>query len=1011
MRSWPKLCSIVFGIAVAAASLAVGVEAQEISWSVPTDGGTPRDTNRIEHVGPHEFRIRASFEEGGQSVLRHAVSRVDLLCRNSDAQPVTVTVHLDLSGDGKRTDYDNKPESGMKLRDFIFIQPPGQGWQQVNGSTERWVATVQFNALPGETKVGLSPWYPFADYLRFVNSLPKHPHLEKRLAGTSDGGREHWELTITDPAVPAERKRKIFWHAREHAYETWSSFAMEGLVEFLLSDEAAEFRRHYIITLHPMTNVDGVGQGFEYRGGYDFPDPRGTATGRLTFDTMDRLRPDFAVTWHNWVAPRDRNVVFYTDGENGQPTARAWLRFTQLFPSLRGADHRWKDETTPLKYNWQNRAPLSEANPHQYAMKKYGTRVWGWEMPWWNYSTDDAHKMGAAFARAFLTTIEEIRTNAPGLTALSPSPLNGERAGVRGENVQSPPATTDAKGVTTPHPQSLSPLRGEGRQPANTRGNFSASAIEAPRWEIHEFSVKGRAHIANPFRDAALVGEFISPSAKTNVLDGFYDGDETWRLRFAPDEEGEWSYLLRGEGVEILQRGKLLCTKARGHGFIRVHPENPYAFAHADGTAFFPMGDTCYGLFDDSPITPELRSEYLKARRAQRFNFVRMSVGHSEARAATNAAYWAWGGSAQKPDLDRFNPDFFRGFDELMRQLRTNGMNVELLLLNFYRRPFTDTNLWTAARERQWLRYVIARYGAFDNIFLWTLANEYETHPDGRYRLDFPGDVDWAKATARFIKTNDVYRHLVTVHPVISASRLGESPRAPFDPPWRIGEFYGADDAMDVLSQQTGALGDGLVWDEAAKCWTGDPTNLVASLNADRRYKKPVLNTENGYEFLRGEPTSKKQVHHTDKVRRSAWRIVCAGGYFAAGFHGTIGHSDAWNRLDAPNHYTFTIRDEGAAAQLSKLHDFFAALPFWRMQPFTNLTGEAVALADSHKTYVAYLPHGGAITMTLPGADGPLVSRWFNPRTGEFSPPAGVAPAGRQNFQAPDTNDWALLIN
>ena len=186
--------------------------------------------------------------------------------------------------------------------------------------------------------------------------------------------------------------------------------------------------------------------------------------------------------------------------------------------------------------------------------------------------------------------------------------------------------------------------------------------------------------------------------------------------------------------------------------------------------------------------------------------------------------------------------------------------------------------------------------------------------------------MDWAKATARFIKANDPYRHLVTVHPVVSASRRGESPRAPFDPPWRIGEFFGEDDAMDVLSQQTGGSGDGAVWDETLQCWTGDSTTLVASLSADRRFRKPVLNTENGYEYLRGHPTEKKQVHHTDKVRRSAWRIVCAGGYFAAGFHGTIGHSDVWNRIDAPNHYTFTVKDEGAAAQLGALHDFFTAL-------------------------------------------------------------------------------------
>src|SRR6185503_971708 len=103
-------------------------------------------------------------------------------------------------------------------------QPPGGAWRQVNGSTDRWVATVTFRADPGETKVGLSPWYGYRDLLRWLDSLPQHPHLVKRQAGKSDGGREHWELVITETAVPTEEKRTIFWHAREHAYETWSSF-------------------------------------------------------------------------------------------------------------------------------------------------------------------------------------------------------------------------------------------------------------------------------------------------------------------------------------------------------------------------------------------------------------------------------------------------------------------------------------------------------------------------------------------------------------------------------------------------------------------------------------------------------------------------------------------------------------------------------------------------------------------------------------------------------------------
>ena len=154
-----------------------------------------------------------------------------------------------------------------------------------------------------------------------------------------------------------------------------------------------------------MTNVDGVAQGYEYRNGYDYPQPRGTATGKLTFDAIDRLRPDFAVTWHNWVAPRDVDCLFYTDSENGKASRRAWDLFTQRFPSPRGVGHRWESESDPLAKNWFGRT-LGESNVHQYAMKRYGTQVWGWEMPWWGRDVDAARKAGADFGRAFLATLD-----------------------------------------------------------------------------------------------------------------------------------------------------------------------------------------------------------------------------------------------------------------------------------------------------------------------------------------------------------------------------------------------------------------------------------------------------------------------------------------------------------------------------------------------------------------------------------------------------------------------------
>ncbi len=944
-----SLCLLVSMVSLGGAE----VETTPISLISPEDGGTPRDPDKITVSKYNEFLIRASYEEGGASPLKHPVSRMNLLCKNDGDQDVKVTLHIDLSDDGRRTDFDNRPEAGMPERDFIFIRPPGKGWQQVNGNTKGWVLSVSFNAVPGETQVGLSPEYSYQDYLNFINALSGHAHLEKRILGRSDGGREHWQLTITDPSIDMSKKRTILWHAREHAYETFSSYAMEGLVRFLLSDEAAGYRQHYVFVIDPVVNVDGVYEGFEYRGGYDFPDPRGTASAQLAYETVDRLKPDYFVTWHNWIAPRDTNIVFYTDDKEGKPVSRAFLRFIQFYPSLRSFGHRWGNDEDPLRYNWSGRS-LSLHNIHQYAMKQYGTKVWGWEMPWWNVGVQDAVEGGAQFAKAFLTTIGEIRE------------------GIVPESTENPD-------------------------------------LQVSKWSMHEFTVRGQTGFENPFTKTMLVGQFTSPSGKIKRIDGFYDGENIWRLRFVPDEEGEWCYQLRGEGVEILQHGKINCSGTSGNGFIRIHPQNRLSFSKDDGTPFFPMGDTCYGLHDDSPITNDLRAAYLKTRREHHFNFVRMSVGHSHERAQRDSDFWAWGGTADQPDLDRFNPVFFRSLDTLFHRLRDCGMNVELILLNFYRLPFTDVAIWTPERERLWLHYLLSRYAAFDNVFLWTLANEYETHPDGEYRLDIPGDIDWVKETSRYIKKHDPYNHLVTVHPVVSSTAEGPSPRDSFEQPWQIGGFFGDESALDVLSQQTGQFGKETTWDENLNCWVGDDENLVRSLKADLRYGKPVLNTENGYEYQKNGSTERQQVHHPDKIRRTSWRIVCAGGYFAAGFHGSIGHSDIWNRIDAPNLYTFRVESEGADKHLRDLYQFFNALPYWKLRPLDDTVGDAVVLAEEEKVYVAFFPRGGELELELKGI-GPMKQKWFNPRTGEFGNETTIQGGKTQKFVAPDEKDWTLLL-
>ena len=61
---------------------------------------------------------------------------------------------------------------------------------------------------------------------------------------------------------------------------------------------------------------------------------------------------------------------------------------------LTGSWHRSHEEVRYLVLADLFGRALQENNVHQYAMKRYGTQVWGWEMPWWGRNVDDARKAG-----------------------------------------------------------------------------------------------------------------------------------------------------------------------------------------------------------------------------------------------------------------------------------------------------------------------------------------------------------------------------------------------------------------------------------------------------------------------------------------------------------------------------------------------------------------------------------------------------------------------------------------
>ena len=70
-------------------------------------------------------------------------------------------------------------------------------------------------------------------------------------------------ITITSNYNNLSNKRSIFITARVHAGETVSSWIMEGILNFLISDceIASILRENFVFKLVPMLNPDGVISG------------------------------------------------------------------------------------------------------------------------------------------------------------------------------------------------------------------------------------------------------------------------------------------------------------------------------------------------------------------------------------------------------------------------------------------------------------------------------------------------------------------------------------------------------------------------------------------------------------------------------------------------------------------------------------------------------------------------------------------------------------------------------
>jgi hypothetical protein len=362
----------------------------------------------------------------------------------------------------------------------------------------------------------------------------------------------------------------------------------------------------------------------------------------------------------------------------------------------------------------------------------------------------------------------------------------------------------------------------------------------ASRWDVHElaFAAPGAAG-SDPFCDVALHLEFQHGHRRLRVR-GFYDGGDTWRARFMPDVEGEWTWRSESSLPALDGReGRFTVGPARpgNHGPVRV--EARHHFQYADGTRHLSFGTTCYAWIHQSD---ERQEETLRTLANSPFNKLRMCVfpkWYDFNRGEPPRPVFALRPDGT-PDFLRPNLEFFQLLDRRIAQLGEVGVEADLILFH----PYDNWGFANMGAEADdaYLRYLVARVAAYRNVW-WSFANEYDLMRE-------KSTADWERLAA-LVQSEDPYGHLRSIH--------------------NCGPFY--DHTRGWVTHVSAQGQDLCAMDRTEKFW--------------RDYRKPVVWDEVGYEgtIEHGWGNLSPQ-----ELTRRWWEGTVRGGY--------VGHSETYDRPD-----------------------------------------------------------------------------------------------------------------
>jgi hypothetical protein len=369
-------------------------------------------------------------------------------------------------------------------------------------------------------------------------------------------------------------------------------------------------------------------------------------------------------------------------------------------------------------------------------------------------------------------------------------------------------------------------------------------AQQVQQWDRFETTFD-YAYAGNSFTGVQLAATFSNKDTAI-VVTGFYNGNNSFVIRFMPEKTGTWQYVTSSNIKQLNnKKGSFECVVAKenNHGPVRV--SDTYNFKYADGKQFYPVGTTAYAW---NHMGKQLQETTLRSLKNASFNKLRMCVFPKDYDLVKEepeiypflftVTENGKNGKAKKVwDLNNFNPEFFRVLEKQIDELDALDIETDLILFHPYDKGRWGFDSLPMEVNLRYIKYITARLSSFKSIW-WSVANEWDY-------VKYKTHDDWI-TLSKAIKAADPYHHLLSIH----------GSTAKYIEYW-LPEFTHAS-----------------VQDEAPV------SNWGAASTARNIFGKPIIYDEVGYE---GNLASRWGRHSPEEMTYLMWMGAIAGTYVTHG--------------------------------------------------------------------------------------------------------------------------------